>query len=292
MNTALAQLGTRLQKGDFHRTLGRFRLFRRSYSLLLSSLQRFRSAFHATPPDRDRLQPRDVSFFSGVSAADMAAALQRDAVSFGLHLPPDMVSAIYQFACETPCTEPGFAGEFYADDVRQGRVNGGRHSFRGLVKDPLACPTVKTLTQDPVLLDIVHRYLSYWPRKMTCHLSWSFAVDLPDAEQKKRYPPLNCHYDVAGYNFMTTYFYITDIDADHGAHVMVKGSHNHKPIRTLFVPGAEPHLAQKVLDYYGADNKLVIEGKAGLGFVQDPSCFHWLRSPKAGRRLLFQIRYA
>jgi len=292
MNTALAQIGDRLQKGDFHRTLGRFKLFRLSYSLCLNALQSIRSAFHSTDLDRERLKPRDLSFFQGISPSETSETLQLDAVSFGLRLSPDMVKEIYQFACETPCTEPGFEGEFYADEVSNGRLKGERHAFRGLVKTPLNCPTIAALTHDPVLLDIVHRYLKYWPNQMTCHLSWSFAVDLPEAEQKKVYPPLNCHYDVAGYNFMTAYFYITDIDADHGAHVMIKQSHNHKPMSTLFSSGAEPHLEQKVLEYYGADSKLVIEGKAGFGFVQDPSCFHWLLPPKEGRRLLFQIRYA
>lgn len=292
MYAALVQICTRLRRGDSHLVFGRFKLFRLTYSYYKNALQRIRTRFHSSEPDRERLHPNQTSLFQGISPAATAHELQQEAVSFGISLPPDKVQAIHRFACETPCYEPGFEDEFFANDVKDGRLNGGRYVFRGLVKDPQVCPTIDALTKDPTLLKIVRRYLKYWPEKMTCHLSWSFAVDMPEAEQKESYPPLNCHYDVAGYNFMTTYFYITDVDADHGAHVMIKKSHNSKPLSTLFVSGADPNLAKKVVNHYGEDNKLVIEGKAGFGFVQDPSCFHWLLPPKEGRRLLFQIRYA
>lgn len=292
MYTALVRLGSRLQKGDFHHTLGRFHRFRVAYSQYVNVVQRIRAWRYASEPDRERLNLSETSLFHDISPTAIAQELQQEAVSFCLSLPHENVREIYRFACETPCWEPGFDGEFYAADVVEGHLNGARQSFRGLVKNPHNCPQIKSLTQDPTLLEIVRSYLKYWPNKMTCHLSWSFAVDLPESEQKKRYPPLNCHYDVAGYNFMTAYFYITDVDADHGAHVMIKKSHNHKPLSALFVPGAGTHLAKKVVDYYGTANKLVIEGKAGFGFVQDPSCFHWLLPPTEGRRLLLQIRYA
>lgn len=292
MYTALIQLGSRFQRGDFHHTLGRFKLFRLTYSRYENLLQRIYALFQPSEPSRERLHPRQDTYFPTVSPAAIAQELQAEAVSFGITLPDDMVQEIYRFACETPCTEPGFEEDFLADDVENGRLNGDRHTFRGLVKNPRECPAIEALTQDPKLLEIVRRYLKYWPNKMTCHLSWSFAVDMPADEQKAHYPPLNCHYDVAGYNFMTAYFYITDIDAERGAHVMIKKSHNRKPLSTLFASGANPNLAQKVLNHYGADNQLVIEGKAGFGFVQDPSCFHWLLPPKTGKRLLLQIRYA
>mgnify|MGYP001796294078 FL=1 len=199
---------------------------------------------------------------------------------------------MYRYACETHCHAPGHEGEIYVADVQNGQLKGGRIVFRGLVNHPERCPVVERMAQDPMLLEVVRRYLRYWPMRLTYHLSWSFAVDIPEQEQKKVYPPLNYHYDVAGYNFMTTYFYITDIDADTGAHVMIERSHNQKPFNTLFTSGAAAQLAQQVLDYYGADSETVIEGKAGFGFVQDPSCFHRLSPLKKGRRLLLQIRYS
>ena len=47
-----------------------------------------------------------------------------------------------------------------------------------------------------------------------------------------------------------------------------------------------------VLNYYGQDNQLIIEGESGFGFVQDPSCIHRVISPVKADRLLLQIRYS
>ncbi|MEO1637146.1 MAG: hypothetical protein AAFS04_18915 [Cyanobacteria bacterium J06631_9] len=283
----LDRLGQRFRTGDLHRTFGRFKQFRSAYSFVQNSRQRLQPEHY-----RSQLSPRETSNFDHIDPEDYAKNLRTKGVSFGFSLPPAAVAEVYRYACETPCTEPGQQGEFYADDVQNGRLKGGRTVFRGLVKNPEHCRVVKLMAQDPALLEVVRRYLHYWPTKLTFHLSWSFAVDMSEQEQREIYPPLNYHYDVAGYNFMTTYFYITDIDADTGAHVMIERSHNQKPLNTLFTSGADAQLAQQVLDYYGADSETVIEGKAGFGFVQDPSCFHRLSPLKKGRRLLLQIRYS
>lgn len=285
--TSLNRIGTRLRSGDLHRALGRFRRFRAAYSVYQNNLQRLQPTAYV-----ERLHPRETSLFEGIDPDRYARELRARGVSFGFSLTPSQVAEIYTFACETVCSEPGFDDEFYASEVEAGQLRGDRYCFRGLVKQPENCPLIQTLAEDPALLSIVRRYLRYWPSKLTFHLTWTFAVAMPEAEQRKRYPPLNYHYDVAGYNFMTTYFYLTDVDAESGAHVMIERSHNQKPLHTLFGYGASPQLAQQVLSHYGADSELSIEGKAGFGFVQDPSCFHRLSAPTKGRRLLLQIRYS
>ena len=217
MNSTLNRITNRLRSRDLHHTLGRFKQFRDAYSLYQNGRQQLRSNYH-----RAQLHPLEISAFSEMSPQEHADNLRATGVSFGFSLPPAEDEQIYRFACETPCTEPAFAGKFYADQVSSGRLNGERHVFRGLVNNPENCPVVASLAQETKLLQIVRSYLKYWPSQLTYHLSWSFAVDLSEAEQMKRYPPLNYHYDVAGYNFMTTYFYITDIDTDNGPHVMIE----------------------------------------------------------------------
>lgn len=276
-----------MRSGDLHRALGRFKQFRTAYSYTQNMLQTLRPTAYL-----DRLHPRQHSLFTDIQSERYVQELRERGVSFGFSLTPSQVAEIYSFACDMPCEEPGFDGTFFAGEVVAGRLRGDRYCFRGLVQHPENCPLVQALAEDPALLNTVRRYLQYWPSKLTFHLTWTFAVDLPEAEQRKRYPPLNYHYDVAGYNFMTTYFYLTDVDADSGAHVMIERSHNQKPLHTLFGYGASPQLAQQVLNHYGADSELSIEGKAGFGFVQDPSCFHRLSAPQKGRRLLLQIRYS
>lgn len=287
MNTTVQRLSDRLAKRDFHHAFGRFKLVRQAYSLYQNRRQRFHADFHER-----RLSPRKLSLFPDVSTENCLQALTEKGVSFGFGLPADKIKRVLKFAEETLCYEPGFADEFYARDVQFGKLNGGRHVFRGLVKNPENCSVMTELAQDPILLKIVRSYLKYWPSKLTYHLTWSFPVDLPLLRQQQIYPPLNYHYDVAGYNFMTTYFYITDVDVTSGAHVMITKSHNHKPPGTLFISGKDPQIAQQAIAHYPKEDETVIEGKAGFGFMQDPSCFHKLLPPVNVKRLLLQIRYS
>lgn len=47
-----------------------------------------------------------------------------------------------------------------------------------------------------------------------------------------------------------------------------------------------------VLDRYGADKVVVLEGAAGFGFFEDPACFHKVLPPLTSSRLLLQLRYS
>ena len=143
-----------------------------------------------------------------------------------------------------------------------------------------------------MLKAFAREYLGYWPGQVTRHLTWTFVSELSEAEQRDRFLPLSYHYDVAGYNFMSAYFYITDLDRQSGAHVMIEGSHLRKPLHTLFAPWSGRQTDDQIRQYYGQDAEFLIEGKAGLGFVQDPSCFHKLFPPINNNRLVFQVRYA
>jgi hypothetical protein len=265
--------------------LGRFLLVRKAYSLLRYQQQSADPAFY-----QKQVKVRDRSFFEGFDVEPCVKDLHREGVHFGLQLPAPLVEEIYNYAKTAPCTEPGFDGEFQITEVRDGRLRGGRHVLRALVQDLPQCDAIAMLMQDPILLQIVRGYLNYWPGQIVPVLTWSIASDLPEDVRRKGYPPTTFHYDIAGYNFMTAYFYLTDVDASSGAHVMMRNSHEKKPLRMLLASGR--HSDSEVLDYYGKENEIVIAGKRGFGFVQDPSCFHKVLSPVTADRLLLQFRYA
>lgn len=289
MNLSIAwnRLSARFGKRDLHRTIGRFGPVRKTYSLLQKSIQNTNEVYY-----RSRLDLRQTSVFTAVMPERCAQELRRRSVAFDLQLPPSFISKIHQFAATSQLYEPGFAGEFKVDDVADGRLPNGRPVMRGLVKELDQCEAIAQVAQDPTLMAIVRAYLGYWPTQVTRHLTWTFASPLPETEQRDRFLPLSYHYDVAGYNFMSAYFYITDMDRLSGAHVMIENSHNHKPFHTLFAPWSGRQTDEQVLNYYGKERELLIEGKAGLGFVQDPSCFHKLLPPVKHHRLIFQVRYA
>ncbi|MEM8777901.1 MAG: hypothetical protein AAGF26_03330 [Cyanobacteria bacterium P01_G01_bin.49] len=283
----LERLVRRWQRQDLHHTVGRFRYVRQLYSLSQNRVQNKNPIAY-----KDQLNPRDYSIFPDLSVEQCVTELKREGVSFNIQLLPELVDQIYQFACMNLCREPHFDREFMAEDVQQGQLPCGHHVLRGLVQNPEHCPAIEQVAQDPNLLQIARNYLNYWPTKVTRHLTWAFVSDLPVGEQKYRFLPYSYHYDVAGYNFMTAYFYITDMDTQSGAHVMMPRSHNQKPLHTLFAHRSGRQPDQVIHHYYGKENEIVIAAKAGFGFVQDPSCFHKLLPPVTARRLIFQVRYA
>ncbi len=154
----------------------------------------------------------------------------------------------------------------------------------------MGCEAIEKLVHDPVLLQIARDYLHYWPTKIERYMSWTMASKLPEVEQRRLNEPIVYHYDlVPGYNSVRIYFYITDIDVSSGPHVMIKGSHDKKPISWMLSPCQQPD--SEVYNYYGKEQEIVIEGKKGLGFFQDPYCFHKATTPSTADRLLLQIRY-
>jgi ectoine hydroxylase-related dioxygenase (phytanoyl-CoA dioxygenase family) len=86
------------------------------------------------------------------------------------------------------------------------------------------------------------------------------------------------------------YFYLSDTDRHSGAHVVVAGSHKAKPLRMKLGSTRQPEHA--VLRRYGADKVVVLEGAAGFGFLEVPSCFHKVLPPRTSSRLLLQLRYS
>jgi len=280
-------------KNDFYKRFrkqylqrfSRFHTVRQAYSFLQNKLQSLNPTVY-----KKRLKIRSTSIFTDIVVKKTVADMHDCGVAFDLQIQMNMVEEISEFARMTPCKEPGFNDVFLADNVKNGHLEGERYVMRGLVNNLRDCQAIKAIVHDPLLLEIVHQYLKYWPTMITQHLTWSFASDLPESEIKKSYPPTNFHYDIAGYNFMTAYFYITDVDINSAPHIMIKHSHNRKPLHMLLASNCQADDA--ILNHYGKDQQIVITGKKGFGFVQDPSCFHKVKPPVTSNRLVLQIRYS
>lgn len=272
-----------LTGSDLHR-FGRFLAVRKTYSALQNQRQQ-----HNLQQWKQRLNIRPNSLFDGVDVETAVAKIRQEAVCFGLQLPSECVDKIEQFARQTPCTEPGFDEPFLIDDVKDGRLQDKRPVLRALVSNVANCQAIAPIEEDPTILQIVRSYLGYYPTRITRHLTWSI---VPESREYslRFYPPTTFHYDIAGFNFMTTYFYITDVDAESGPHVMIRGSHIQKPLRMVLSSGRQSD--QAVYNHYGKARELVIEGKRGFGFMQDPSCIHKLLPPVKANRLLLQLRYS
>ena len=276
--------------------LGRLRSVRRGYGALMGLRQRLDPAF-AISPDAPKLaiRPRTESIFGAVDVAACGKALRRDGLAPGFRLPQAHVAQIVEYASRTPLSCKG-SKPFLKGDVRDGRLPDGRGVSLGMVhrteKGLLRrrCAAVDQIVRDPQLLEVVRRQLGYWPGRVAdLELFWTFVSDLTHDEKMAQGNSLEYHYDVCGYNFVMADFYLTDTDRDSGAHVMVLGSQGRKPLRMLW-RGHQTDAA--VHRAFGAGNELVIEGRAGDGFVADNSCYHKSTPPQRADRLFLRVVYS
>ena len=218
--------------------------------------------------------------------------IREEAVFVGLKLPAGIVAEIDAFARSEPLHaiyDPEGPTFRYSDVVR-GRSADGRPMPIGGIREPSRCAAVKAVVNDPVLRAIVRGYLGHEPRRVMTILDWSFASDITDEERRRlKHHVIDYHYDDGGFNFVYASFYITDTDRTSGAHVMMKRSHNKKPLRMLL--GSTVATETDVRRQFGIENEITIEGPAGTGFVQDTSCYHRATPPTHGDRLMLAVRF-
>ena len=261
------------------------RLVRATYSTARRLLERFGRAANVANDQRPTL-------FPGTNLVNVVQRIREDAVYVGLKLPTEIVDEIRSFALSEPLHaiyDPNGLTFRYSDVVR-GKSADGRLMPIGGVRDPARCPAVRAVIDDPVLRAIVRQYLGHEPRKIVTILDWSFGSDLTDEQRRRlKHGVIDYHYDVGGFNFVYASFYITDTDRNSGAHVMMKRSHNKKPLRMLL--GSARASEAAVRKQFGAENEIVIEGPAGTGFVQDTSCYHRASPPTEGDRLMLAVRF-
>lgn len=277
---------SRAARKDLSYVLGRFRTVRAVYGTarhILESIKR---------PLLQRSELTEQSLFSPAVVSTVVQNIRDEAVFIGLNLPQDVVGEIKDFALSEPLHaiyDPN-GPTFKYSDVTNGIAADGRKMPIGGISNPARCPAVQRIIDDPVLRDIVRRYLRHEPRKITTILDWSFGSDLSDEERRRlKHHVIDYHYDVSGFDFLYASFYITDTDRYSGAHVMMKRSHKSKPLKMLF--GSARASQEAVYKQFGRQNEIVIEGEAGTGFVQDTSCYHRASPPTRGDRLMLAVRF-
>jgi hypothetical protein len=275
----------RIRRGELYYLLGRFKTVRSSYS----KLRRLRGVVGRVPPTESAELP---TLFPDADVDHVVRTIQEEAVFVGLRLPAHIVSEIEAFGRSEPLhgrADPDDPTFSYANVVR-GQSADGRAVAVGGVRDPSRCPAIRAVSQDPMLRAVVRKYLGYQPARVKTILSWSFASDFSDEERRRlKHGVIDYHYDVEGFNFVYASFYILDTDRHSGAHVMMKRSHNRKPLRMLL--GSVVASEAAVRRQFGSHNEIMIEGPAGTGFIQDPSCFHRATPPTRRDRLILTLRF-
>jgi hypothetical protein len=275
-------------------------LLKRTSSQKLQKLGRFRTVRHLYSQTQKLLQslhPVELAgsqsqiFSTSIDQKKCQQELQSNAI-YPLEslLNQTVVDKIYKFATTNPCVEPKNDHAFYVKDVDNQKLN-SNYVYRGLVTDIHTCPEIRQVTHNNELLEVARNFLGYYPTEITQHLTWSFVVPESEDEIQKFYPPANWHYDVAGMNFVTASFYITDVmNIESGAHILLPGSHKNKPVSMLLNSNIQQE--EVVFKHYKKWQKMYLLGKAGYGFIEDPSCLHRVKPPTTQHRLILQIRYS
>lgn len=271
---------TRLFKQPPSYIFGRFLLVRRMYSLLRRLIP---------SSDFDRGSILNETIFKKLEVINVVQELRITAVAFGFDLPDDIVSEIREFASTCELKACNVPYKFYYKDVDKGVLSDGTVVAIGYSVDPQQCKAIQKVLHDPFLNMAVKDYLGYQPNNYEVRLYYSFATDLTDGERRNRNQTIDYHFDVHGFNFCYAHFYITDTDKYSGAHVLVKSSHKDKPFKYLLGSARKSDI--EISEYYDESKILVIEGKAGTGFLEDTSCFHKALAPISQDRLLLQIRF-
>lgn len=268
-------------------------LILRSYSLrrAIVALRSWRERL--LPNSHRSLVPHEAPCVVASLSIDAAAsALRREGFSPTLRLPPALHEQIKRFAERSPCIRWGFndapQGRFYMDEASTGRLPDGRLVGVADVDLTSSCSAIERVARDPYLLDLYKEYFGFWPRRVQVRLFWTPTLDA--GHPARALLPNRggmYHYDVGSLSQLFVFFYLTDVDRHSGAHALIPATHRKSVPRF----GDRYFSDEEVYRWYGEGSEVVIEGTAGFGFVEDPTCIHKYYVPTKKRRLALQVRY-
>lgn len=226
-----------------------------------------------------------------VNTVEFLSALKRHGYRAGLKLPEDVLEKLQRFAASARCYGDADArfGFRYADKVvAQAQSKRVFSQATYLFLDEIQ-RVIEEVARDPLLAFMAASYLNSTPVITGTRLWWAFAT--PE-EHDDVSSTANCfQYDEDDYAALRLLFYVTPVPDDlHGPHVVVRGSHQDKPLSQLFSSGEGGD--RGIRECYGTDRIETIYGEAGDGFAEDPFCFHKTSRPHVGDRLMLEIKYA
>lgn len=236
----------------------------------------------------DGSPPRSMLFpdFDPTRALD---DLERDGLHLRLQLRDSERDEILAWARDTACYgNQNYAWGFRVPGKAEAERRAGKAFAVGFYANTANCPAIRRLGEDPALLHVARCYVGAHARLRVSRLWWSFAGDI-DATDRNEHAQ-RYHFDLDDYRFLKVFFYLTDVDADAGPHVYVRGSHRGKSLRHLFP--MRRFTDAEVEQVYHPSRIVSIEGRAGEGFLEDTFGIHKGSPPVKHDRLLLQFEYA
>ena len=219
-----------------------------------------------------------------------ANQVKSDSWTFLPKLTSEYVSAITQYAKTTKGRRPSYPKTevLFYDDIKREDVSDDDKTLM-LRVDPSESREIQRLCRDPVLISLAEAYLGYKVRSVEAQLLWSFGgieVDMKDRHMKAQ--AVYYHWDSMAVNGFRVNFYLTDVDENSGAHVLIPRSHRSRPWKYVWARSTTTD-PEALIRYYGGER--LIDGPAGTGFAQDVNGFHKALAPKSSDRLHLHFRY-
>ena len=227
-----------------------------------------------------------------LEAPAAVAALRRDGLCAGLFLPPAAVDEMRAYAE----SRAGYGGPGWRTVVPPGGLaEAERRIGRRIlaVNLPFAdreCAAVRRVVRDGWMRAVALGYLGASARVIDVRLFWSFPARGAGRAELSRVGQDTFHFDLGDWGQLKFFFYLTDVDAETGAHVYVLGSHARRPLSHQFTPFSAKTGAQ-VAAAYGPDSILPMVGPASFGFVEDPFGLHMGAAVRRDRRLVLEVTY-
>ncbi|MEZ5182885.1 MAG: phytanoyl-CoA dioxygenase family protein [Acidimicrobiales bacterium] len=151
-------------------------------------------------------------------------------------------------------------------------------------QDVVDSPACQRLLADESLLAVAQRYLGAAPVQDLVAMWWSAAQGTAASSAAAQL----FHFDLDRLRFVKLFVFLTDVDADTGPHVYVRGSHRDQP-RSLRLDGR--HLDDEVdAAFPGAATE--ITGPRGTMFLADTIGMHKGLALRHGHRLVFQLEWS
>lgn len=220
---------------------------------------------------------------------ESAACLARQGFCEGLVLAPEVRDSLLSFALLGTCygdSDP-HCGFGYADRERAERASGRSFSLATYLFTDEVDALIATIAQDPQLRAVIANYFGAPPVFLGRRLWWTLRT--PEHLYDHRLATCHYHYDRDDYRSVRVFFHLTAVDAQHGQHVVLRGSHRRKALAHQL--GLRRRTDENIERYYGAAQVAAIEGPAGTGFVEDTYCYHKATRPVAGDRLMLELGF-
>lgn len=195
-------------------------------------------------------------------------------------LTPEDLQEIREFAFSNPAYAKKLDEQIY---IRPDAIPTEHGRYEWKMESLTKLNAVQRLMKDSSLHEIAQEYIGG-----ACVLS-SITLWL-DPAYKGEFDPHIYHYDNDGPKFLKYFFYITDVEADTGAHKFIRGTHNHTKPEQFRI--SKRYDEKILLDYWGKENEIVFAAPAGTILAEDTAGFHRGSTVKHDYRLLMQFQYA